>query len=177
MLIRRKRKVVSGINATSVSDISFMLLTFFLVISSMDTNKGLLQQLPPDDSDIHPQETVVNKDDLLAFVIDNENHLYMNSKAVDYACVTDEVSKFIVAKGKKHMISIEVDPESDYNSYFLLQNQIATAYNKIRNVLAAKKYGCSYKHCDKDQKEDIRKICPQQVTEMYPGKENRHADI
>ena len=35
------------LNTTSTADISFMLLIFFLVTSSMDTDKGLTSQLPP----------------------------------------------------------------------------------------------------------------------------------
>ncbi|MGM9705375.1 MAG: ExbD/TolR family protein [Prevotella sp.] len=177
MLIKRKRTPVSGINATSVSDISFMLLSFFLVISSMDTNKGLLQQLPPEDSKRHPQETLVNKDDLMAFVIDKDDKLYMNKKPIAFEQVRDEVRKFILSKGTKHMISIEVSPQTNYNAYFLLQNEIAMAYNKLRNAIAIRKYGCSYKRCNKEQKEDIRKICPQKVTEIYSGKEDEHAHI
>ena len=41
-----KRKT-PGINASSMADISFLLLIFFLVTTSMDVNSGLSRKLPP----------------------------------------------------------------------------------------------------------------------------------
>ena len=46
MFARRKR-TVPQLNATSTADISFMLLIFFLVTTSMDLDKGLGKKLPP----------------------------------------------------------------------------------------------------------------------------------
>ena len=51
MLIRRKKHTVPTLDATSTADISFMLLTFFLVTTSMDSDKGLIRQLPPTDTE------------------------------------------------------------------------------------------------------------------------------
>ena len=47
MFIRRRHRDVPELNTTSTADISFMLLVFFLVTSSMDTDKGLGRKLPP----------------------------------------------------------------------------------------------------------------------------------
>ena len=46
MIFRRKRREVPGLNTTSTADISFMLLVFFLVTTSMDVDKGMNRQLP-----------------------------------------------------------------------------------------------------------------------------------
>ena len=45
-MAKGKRKV-PGINASSTADISFILLIFFLVTTSMDSDKGLARRLPP----------------------------------------------------------------------------------------------------------------------------------
>lgn len=45
-MARSKRKV-PGLNASSTADISFILLIFFLVVTSMDTDTGLARRLPP----------------------------------------------------------------------------------------------------------------------------------
>ena len=49
MFLRRRHREVPGLNTTSTADISFMLLVFFLVTSSMDSDKGLGRKLPPVD--------------------------------------------------------------------------------------------------------------------------------
>ena len=43
----RKKRKVPGLNASSTADISFILLIFFLVVTSMDTDTGLARRLPP----------------------------------------------------------------------------------------------------------------------------------
>lgn len=55
---KRKRKV-PGINASSTADIAFMLLIFFLITTSMDTDRGLARRLPP------PPENEKQKDDII----------------------------------------------------------------------------------------------------------------
>ncbi len=39
-------KKIPQINASSMADISFLLLIFFLVTTSMDVNQGLARRLP-----------------------------------------------------------------------------------------------------------------------------------
>ena len=43
----RKKRGVPGINSSSTADIAFMLLIFFLITTSMDTDRGLARRLPP----------------------------------------------------------------------------------------------------------------------------------
>ena len=67
MLIRRKQHETPGLNTTSTADISFMLLIFFLVTTSMDVDKGLLHQLPsPEPQKKEQQYSVVDKANLMA---------------------------------------------------------------------------------------------------------------
>ena len=65
MLIRRKQHETPGLNTTSTADISFMLLIFFLVTTSMDVDKGLLRQLPAPEPQHQQQVSVVDKATLL----------------------------------------------------------------------------------------------------------------
>ena len=59
----RKLHGVPGLNTTSTADISFMLLIFFLVTTSMDVDKGLLRQLPAPEPK-HQEASVVDKSTL-----------------------------------------------------------------------------------------------------------------
>ena len=43
----KKKRKVPGLNGSSLADISFILLIFFLVTTSMDTDTGLVRRLPP----------------------------------------------------------------------------------------------------------------------------------
>ena len=69
MIFRRNRHETQGLNTTSTADISFMLLIFFLVTTSMDVDKGLLRQLPsPEPQKKERQESVVDKGTLMDII-------------------------------------------------------------------------------------------------------------
>ena len=56
MKIGRRKSEVPGLNTTSTADISFMLLVFFLVTTSMYGAKGLMRHLPPKDKEKDKKE-------------------------------------------------------------------------------------------------------------------------
>ena len=81
MIIRRKKRQVPGLNTASTADISFMLLIFFLVTTSMDVDKGLFRVLPsPEPQKLEQQETTVDKSTLLALHVTAQNQLLVNDK-------------------------------------------------------------------------------------------------
>ncbi|HEY9551544.1 MAG TPA: biopolymer transporter ExbD, partial [Prevotella sp.] len=75
MMIKKRRRQVPGLNTTSTADISFMLLIFFLVTTSMDVDKGLLRQLPPAQNNQEQQVSEVEKSTLMAIKITPANEI------------------------------------------------------------------------------------------------------
>lgn len=168
MLIRRKQHEPPGLNTTSTADISFMLLIFFLVTTSMDVDKGLLRQLPsPEPQKKEQQQTVVDKANLMALRLTAGDTLLVNDKPMKVSQLKEETIRFVHRLGKKHLISIESDRDADYNLYFQMQNQLMEAYSQLRNETAQKKYHRNYALLNNDQKEQVRNICPQRITESY----------
>lgn len=168
MLIRRKQRETPGLNTTSTADISFMLLIFFLVTTSMDVDKGLLRQLPsPEPQKKEQQQTVVDKANLMELRLTAGDTLLVNGKPMQVSQLKEETIRFVHRLGKKHLISIESDRDADYNLYFQMQNQLMEAYSQLRNETAQKKYHRNYALLNNDQKEQVRNICPQRITESY----------
>jgi len=168
MLIRRKQRETPGLNTTSTADISFMLLIFFLVTTSMDVDKGLLRQLPsPEPQKKEQQQTVVDKANLMELRLTAGDTLLVNDKPMKVSQLKEETIRFVHRLGKKHLISIESDRDADYNLYFQMQNQLMEAYSQLRNETAQKKYHRNYALLNNDQKEQVRNICPQRITESY----------
>lgn len=168
MLIRRKQRETPGLNTTSTADISFMLLIFFLVTTSMDVDKGLLRQLPsPEPQKKEQQQSVVDKANLMALHLTAGDTLLVNGKPMQVSLLKEETIRFVHRLGKKHLISIESERDADYNLYFQMQNQLMEAYSQLRNETAQKKYHRDYALLNNDQKEQVRNICPQRITESY----------
>lgn len=176
MLIRRKQHETPGLNTTSTADISFMLLIFFLVTTSMDVDKGLLRQLPsPEPQKKEQQQSVVDKANLMALRLTAGDTLLVNGKPMKVSLLKEETIRFVHRLGKKHLISIESDRDADYNLYFQMQNQLMEAYSQLRNETAQKNNHRDYALLNNDQKEQVRNICPQRITESYANAMT-HAD-
>ncbi len=168
MRFYRKEHEVPGLNTTSTADISFMLLIFFLVTTSMDVDKGLLRQLPatePQKKEV--QETVVDKGTLMTLHVMANDTLLMNDRPIKVAALKAEVLRFAKRVGKRHLISIESDRDADYDLYFQMQNQLMAAYGQMRDEYAQKKYGKRYAALNNNQKDKVREACPQRITESY----------
>ena len=133
MFRRRHREQIPELNTTSTADISFMLLIFFLVTSSMDTDKGLLRQMPPpQQEDVKPQD--INKDHLISVTLDAGDALAMDGTLLTPAQLTDELVNAIAHDPKEHVISIQTDRRTSYEAYYRMQNAIVAAYNRLRST-------------------------------------------
>ena len=130
-MIRRRKRSVPELDMTSTADISFMLLIFFLVASSMDIDKGISRLLPPSD-DEKRQEMQVEREKLIALTITADNKLLLNDEPLEMAQVRPRISSLMTTIGTEHLIAIDVAPDAHYNTYFELQNEIAAAYREVR---------------------------------------------
>lgn len=167
MLKRRKKHSVPGLNTTSTADISFMLLIFFLVTTSMDSEKGLGRQLPPYSPETEQMAQDVDRHQIMTLHLMAGGRLTVDDKPT---AIGDDTRKalrhFIIEKGRRHIIELQVDRNADYDSYFRLQNQIVRAYTELQNAAAQKKYGRPLSHCNDEQRQEINELYPQRIKEV-----------
>ena len=156
-------------NTTSTADISFMLLIFFLVTTSMDQDKGMTRQLPPLDDE--QQEEVVDIDtrNVMALKITEHDELLVDDSVTPLRKLSDKVLDFVshCPDRQKHVITLDVSRSAKYNTYFAVQNEIVTAYNKLRDAHAYVLYHHDYAACSPDEREAVRKEYPQRIAENY----------
>jgi biopolymer transport protein ExbD len=186
-MFRRKRRQVPGINTTSTADISFMLLVFFLVTSSMDTDKGLPSQMPPPENMEEVQEQMVKERNVLALEIDASDRLTCNKEEITPQELTRRVEEFVANTANdpklpeksvrevhlmgrcevsdRHVITIRADRNSTYNTYIEMRNAIVAGYNNIRNRLAIKKFRHSLSECSQEEHDAILMVYPQRISE------------
>ncbi len=73
----KKKRKVPGLNGSSLADISFILLIFFLITTSMDTDTGLVRRLPPPPDKNQQEEDVKVKGRNVLVVSVNMNNEIM----------------------------------------------------------------------------------------------------
>ena len=191
----RKRKVPL-LNSSSTADIAFLLLIFFLVTSSLDSQLGIYRKMSVEQAN----EVLQNRKDLakrnfLRFVINEANEVLHDDKSVSSSELRS-ISKVFISNpddldflpekeqieileigvfpaSNKHVISLEFSRNSDYQTYLSALNEITAAYNELRNEFAYSLFRTSFDQLTQEQKEAIRQIYPLRVVE----KEAREEDV
>ena len=179
MLIKRqKKRSVPGLNTTSTADISFILLVFFLVISSMDSNKGIAKQLPPEDKNKMEQTSEVDSRNVMEIGIATDGKLTVNGKPVARERLQEEVEMFVerAPERKSHVVSITMQPDSRYDDYFGVQDAISSAYSALRDKCARHLFHHPYASCNTAQQRRVGKIYPQRVMETVAGGRNGNGE-
>lgn len=167
MIFRRKKHDVPGLNTTSTADISFMLLIFFLVTTSMDSDKGMQRQMPPYSPDQQMEQRDVDRSKVLSLHLLKDGSLTIDGKPIDIKDVRRPLKEFIVKVGPTHIIELDTDRECCYDDYFALQNQIVRVYREIMNAAAKQRYNAPYSHCNADQRKSLQDLYPQRIQEVY----------
>lgn len=134
----------------------------------MDVDRGLVRQLPPMDKDEQTDESKdVARESTMSFSITAHNEVMLNEKPVEMDNLRQRIADFLRQRGAKHLILVDASPDADYNTYFTLENEIVAAYNTVRNAEAMRRYNCEYARLNDDQKNAIRDVYPQHLSETY----------
>ena len=172
MFLKNRQRRVPELNTTSTADISFMLLILFLVTTSMDIDKGLSRQLPPPTPpEEQMNEREVPRENILNIHILADNKVNVNEENEEISKLKKRIMKFVEQKRNVHIIRIDADRNSNYDTYFKVQNQIVGAYANLRNNYAKQKFGKSFALCSEDEKQAVRDYFPQRISETYSSEE------
>lgn len=164
--LRRVKREVPDLNTTSTADISFMLLILFLVTTSMDIDKGITRQLPPQTPE-EEQVADVKEGTVMQLNILADNSLTCDGEPLDLKALRQRVTDHVAKAGNDHVIQIEADRNSSYDAYFHVQNEIVAAYSLMRDREAKKLYGKAFARCSEEQQQTIREKIPQRISETY----------
>lgn len=166
---RRKRRRVPALNTTATADISFMLLVFFLVTTSIDSDKGLSRVLPAIPQEETEQSVDVDRRNVLTITIDDHDSLRCEGQAVSPAELQQRIEEFIEQGDReKHVLSIQASRQSSYDAYFAMQNAIVAAYNSLRNDYAKQRFGATLEQLAPEQRDSVLKFYPQRISEEEP---------
>ena len=86
-------KKTPEINGSSMADISFMVLIFFLMVTTMDQEKGLSRRLPPmpaEDQKVEDQK--VNRRNIIIVRINMNDRIFAGNEAIDISQLKDKIS-------------------------------------------------------------------------------------
>ena len=141
------------VNAGSMADIAFLLLIFFLVTTTIETDSGLNRKLPPIEEIEDPP--IIKEKNIFTVVVNKNNQLLVEEELVDISDLRDLATEFLDNGGgegedacefcqgardpkssdnpEKAIISLKNDRETSYKVYIAVQNELVAAYNVLRD--------------------------------------------
>lgn len=172
------RRGLPEINAGSMADIAFLLLIFFLVTTTMDVDTGISRKLPPmPEEEQLEDDSQIKAKNIYVVLINANNQLLVEGELMDISQLKEGAKRFIDNNGldpnlsdnpQKAIMSLQNDRGTEYKTYIRVQNELAAAYNEIRNDISLKKYGKKYTNLNKVKQKEIRKMYPQKISEAEP---------
>ena len=154
------RRKSPEVNAGSMADIAFLLLIFFLVTTTIETDSGINRKLPPMEEQIDPP--IIRQKNIFTVVVNKNNQLLVEEELTDIKDLRNLAVDFLDNGGgsgeeacdycqgdrdprssdnpDKAIISLKNDRETEYKVYIAVQNELVAAYNVLRNREFARLY-------------------------------------
>ena len=174
-----------GLNTSSMSDISF-----FLLVSNINTDQGIARRLPPPLPE-NQEKPDVKERNIFVVKINSKDRLLFNGEVGDIRDLKDRAKEFLgnpnnlpnlpekiqmeipllgmmdVSKG---VISLQNDRGTSYDMYIAVQNELQAAIVEMRNELSQIKFGRKYNDLPETQAEAIDQAIPIAISEAEPTK-------
>ncbi len=123
--MKKKRRFKEGeIPTSSMADIAFLLLIFFLVTTTIDMDKGLGIVLPAEG-----EEMEIKKDNILNCLINSKGDVLLGRDPVRISDISKEVRRRI-SENDKLIISVKAHEKTKYSDYISVIDQLKMANAK-----------------------------------------------
>lgn len=165
------KRAAPEVNAGSMADIAFLLLIFFLVTTTIETDTGLNRKLPPiDDEQVEPP--VIKEKNIFTVLINKNDQLLVEDELMDLKDLRQAALEFLdngggsgdeacsYCHGKKNpsssdnpdkaIISLKNERQTKYSMYISVQNELVAAYNILRDRRAKELYGVTLAEMESD---------------------------
>lgn len=186
------------VNAGSMADIAFLLLIFFLVTTTIETDSGISRKLPPwQPEDVEPP--VIKQRNIFTVEVNSNNQLLVEDEEMELSELQEAAVEFLdngagtgdeacsfcqgakdpasSVNPQKAIISLMNNRGTEYGTYIAVQNELVAAYNQLRDREAQRMYGMTYTKMEKDYNDpgfngdkDALKEKIDVVTDMIPQK-------
>ena len=190
-----RRAGAAEVSAGSMADIAFLLLIFFLVTTTIETDAGLDRMLPP----IEPPDTdvVIKQKNIFQVNINKNGQLLADDELIELKDLRSKAMAFLdnggdgtcsYCQGRKNaessdnpskaIISLKNDRETKYSTYITVQNELVGAYNDLRNREAQRLYKKNFvdmeaeylnPETDDDVKEELKEKV-KKIQDLFPQK-------
>ena len=190
-----KRKTPE-VRADSQADIAFLLLIFFLVATTMNTDKGISRVLPPiPPEDVKVEDQNQKERNVLLVFVNGAGQLMVGNEVSDIRDLKETAKEFIlnvndeedkpekedkeidmpdgskwIYKTSKGVISLQTTRDTDYETYIQVQNELTRVFSEIREDVSMQKFGKPLADLTEEERKVITTAVQQKISEAEPRK-------
>lgn len=171
---QRKKRAVEEVNSSSMADIAFLLLIFFLVSTTIVNEKAVKIILPPAKNDQPPKD--LPERNVFKVLLNSKNLILVEDEIMEVGQIKEAAKEFIDNKNRKNLPTLSVSPKdavisfktdrgTTHGNYIAVLDQLKAAYNELR----AEYLGIpvkDYLKLDKDDPTDNEKL--DEANKAYP---------
>ncbi len=173
---RPSRLIAPEINASSMADIAFLLLIFFLVTTEIVEDQGVLVRLPPWTPD-EAVPVILHPRNLFTVLVNKDNELMVRDRAFRIEDLREEAKRFIAnltqdpamsLSPDNAIISLKNDRGTTYATYVSVCNELRAAYRGLWDTVARSEFARPYDQLSDREQSDIRSRIPLVISESEP---------
>ena len=138
---KKYRRPTEEINASSMADIAFLLLIFFLVTTTIVNEKGVLFNLPKKTDKENITEELIEEKNMYNIIVNSSNGLLVENELMELKDLRQNTKKFLSNNGKdpnssdspqKAVVTLKADRGADFQTYLSVLNELKAAYHELR---------------------------------------------
>ena len=190
------KRAAPEVNAGSMADIAFLLLIFFLVTTTIETDSGISRKLPPELDENQPPPPVIKERNLFTVIVNSNDELLVEDEVMELKDLRAAAIEFLdngaencsYCQGAKDpnssvnptkaVISLVNNRGTSYKRYIAVQNELVAAYNELRNRVAQQRFGESFIEMENryndartsDANKEKLKPKLEEIRDLYPEK-------
>jgi len=139
VLAKKKQRREAEIPTSSMADIAFLLLIFFLVTTTIDVDTGIGMTLPPPlEEEVEPPP--VKERNSLKILVNSAGQVLLEDLPSGVSLIRNEVLTHVQNQGRderysesprRALVSIKTDRDTPYNLYIQVLDEVWMAYFEI----------------------------------------------
>ena len=170
-MLKKKKTPEATIPTSSMADIAFLLLIFFLVATVIDVDSGIGMTLPELIEDV----VEVPKDRMAAILINETGEVLLDGQPISLFQITATLkpriqSKIDLPKNKKLIVSIKTDRRTIYNAYISALDQVKEAFFEVRDEYSNARYGMRFNDLAPEEQNEVKEAIPISISIAEPEK-------
>ncbi len=174
MLLKKKKREGAEINGSSMADIAFLLLIFFLVTTTINVDTGIGMILPPPlDPEVEPPP--IKERNQMNILVNALGFILMDEQPTQIGDVRERLKEFIdnpnndetlAISPEAAIVSLKTQQETPYKIYIDMLDEVMAAYKELRDAASRANYGVEFAKLKPNsaQRKQIRDMYPKKIS-------------